>query len=107
MRWSEHGAVLAPPSYLDVVEVEHLQVGVVLPEPLDRLLRVGHVGRLGRHRLGPRGACDARPADVRLDPLSQQRGVVLVLVHHRVEAQDRCRRDTDRQRADSERPEHI
>ena len=85
-------------THLDIVEVEFAHLGVVLFDALDGLLGVGGVGRLGCHRLGSAGSRDAAPADLlRVQLLPEKGGVVLVLVHHRVEAQDRCRKGMESQ----------
>lgn len=77
-----------PPNYLNVVQVKLDEFRVVVLDAFDRLLDVRIVWRILRENLLGGVLGDAVPAHADRLALVQQRRVILVLVHHGVEAQD-------------------
>lgn len=73
---------------LNVVQVEVNQLGVIVLDPLNGLLDVCAVWRIHGEELLLRRLGDPVPAHAHRLALVEQRGMVLVLVHHRVEAQN-------------------
>lgn len=86
MRIQEH--IKHSGQNLNVVQVEVNQLGVIVLDPLDGFLHICVVGRIHREELLLSGFRNAIPSQAHGLTLVEQGGVVLVLIHHRVEAED-------------------
>ena len=78
----------------DVVETEFDRFAIVVVDFENRLFRVGGVWRLERKSLWLRCFGHAIPAETHF-ALVEERGVVLVLIHHRVESKNSCSKERE------------
>lgn len=75
-------------THFDVVPVQVSQVGIIVFYAFNCIFNVGGVGFLWRIDFGGRSLCNAVPSEANGLALVQQRRMVLILVHHLVEAED-------------------